>query len=438
MKKHIHEIRDPVHVFIRLDTDEREVLDSRPFQRLRYIHQLAMTYLVYPGATHRRFEHSLGVMELADRVYNVVTNPHNIEHESVRNILPAYESIEHKYWRRVLKIAALCHDIGHLPFSHAAEEELLPEGWDHERITAEIIRSDEMQEIWKKMTVTPKADDIIKIAIGPKKAKEQTFTDWETILSEIIVGDTFGVDRMDYLLRDSLHSGVAYGKFDQYRLIDTLRILPKSEDENASTEPTLGLAIGGIQSAEALLWARYFMYSQVYFHPIRRIYDIHLQDFLQNWLKDGKFSTNIENHLAITDNEVIVEIRKAALDTKHPAHVPAKHIIEHKHFKVLYRRNPIDQDINSDAVKFVYNAACKKYGDKLVRFDEYTQKGESQNFPVLDHGKILQSIGLSVTLKKVPVVAAGFVFVERDRLDNAKKWLEKEHDQIIEPEGEKD
>ncbi len=69
-----------------------------------------MTYLVYPGATHRRFEHSLGVMELADRVYNVVTNPNNIEHESVRRILPQYESIEHKYWSRVLKIAALCHD----------------------------------------------------------------------------------------------------------------------------------------------------------------------------------------------------------------------------------------------------------------------------------------------------------------------------------------
>ena len=67
MAKHSHEILDPVHVFIRLDSDEREVLDSRPFQRLWDIHQLALTYLVYPGATHREFEHSLGVMELAGR-----------------------------------------------------------------------------------------------------------------------------------------------------------------------------------------------------------------------------------------------------------------------------------------------------------------------------------------------------------------------------------
>ena len=65
MSKILQEIRDPIHNFIWLDSDERKVLDSRPFQRLRHIHQLAMTYLVYPGATHRRFEHSLGVMELA-------------------------------------------------------------------------------------------------------------------------------------------------------------------------------------------------------------------------------------------------------------------------------------------------------------------------------------------------------------------------------------
>ena len=77
MSKNIHEIRDPIHVFVRLDSDERKVLNSRCFQRLRHIHQLALTYLVYPGATHKRFEHSLGVMELAARVYDVVTNPLN-------------------------------------------------------------------------------------------------------------------------------------------------------------------------------------------------------------------------------------------------------------------------------------------------------------------------------------------------------------------------
>src|SRR5437867_4072025 len=87
MTKHVHEIRDPIHVFVRLDSDERAVLDSRPFQRLRHIHQLAMTYQLYPAATHKRFEHSLGVMELAGRVFDIVTHPANVT-DGMRKLLP--------------------------------------------------------------------------------------------------------------------------------------------------------------------------------------------------------------------------------------------------------------------------------------------------------------------------------------------------------------
>ena len=142
--KNIHEIRDPIHVFIRLDSDERKVLDSHPFQRLRHIHQLAMTYLAYPSATHKRFEHSLGVMELASRVFDVVTNLDNVTDETRDLLKPLNAPDQIAYWRRVIRMAALCHDIGHLPFSHAAEKELLPEGWDHEKLTRKIIASDEM------------------------------------------------------------------------------------------------------------------------------------------------------------------------------------------------------------------------------------------------------------------------------------------------------
>jgi len=127
----LHEIRDPIHVFVRLDSHEREVLNSRPFQRLRHIHQLALTYLVYPGATHKRFEHSLGVMELAGRVFDVLTSRANVTDEMRRGLTSLNNDDELRYWRRALRMAALCHDIGHLPFSHAAEKELLPSGWDH-------------------------------------------------------------------------------------------------------------------------------------------------------------------------------------------------------------------------------------------------------------------------------------------------------------------
>src|SRR5438270_3285509 len=114
MVKALHEIRDPVHTFIRVDTDERTVVDSPPVQRLRHIHQLALTYLVYPGTTHKRFEHSLGVMDLASRIFDVVTAPESLLDNSVRDIIPDDQG--KSYWKSVLRMAALCHDLGHLPF----------------------------------------------------------------------------------------------------------------------------------------------------------------------------------------------------------------------------------------------------------------------------------------------------------------------------------
>jgi len=427
MAKRIHEIRDPVHNFIRLDSGEREVLDSCPFQRLRYIHQLALTYLVYPGATHRRFEHSLGVMELAGRVYDIVTEPDNI-HESIRTIVPLYDSYDHQYWRRVLRMAALCHDVGHLPFSHAAEKDLLPDGWDHERLTVEIIQSYEMESIWKDLKIQP--DDVAKLAVGPKKYKDATFSDWEIILSEIIVGDAFGVDRMDYLLRDSHHAGVAYGKFDYYRLIDTIRILPREYE--GSTEPALGIEEGGLHSAESMLLARYFMYMQLYFHPVRRIYDIHLKDFLKAWLPDGYLPVAIDDHLTLTDNEVTVELQKAARDENHPGHDPARRIVNRKHFKLLYHRNPDDICKNSDAAEAIYAAACNKFGAENVRYDSYEQKKSVLDFPILDNdGRIVSSQAKSVTLKNVPIVAVDYIFVSPKYRENAEDWLNQNRENIL-------
>src|SRR5438309_1075801 len=104
------EIRDPIHVFVRFRPDEEKIIGSRAFQRLRYVHQLALTYLIYPGATHRRFEHCLGVMEVASRIYEVVTNPQNIYHDAVREFVPrGKDDIRgHEYWGQVLRCAALC------------------------------------------------------------------------------------------------------------------------------------------------------------------------------------------------------------------------------------------------------------------------------------------------------------------------------------------
>ncbi len=212
-----------------------------------------------------------------------------------------------------------------------------------------------------------------------------TFSDWETILTEIIVGDAFGVDRMDYLLRDSWHAGVAYGQFDHHRLIDTLRILRppgSSQGGDVSIEPALGVEEGGLQSAEALLLARYFMYSQVYFHKSRKIYDIHLKDFLADWLEGGKFKTDTESHLALTDNEVLSAMRSAAQDRDAPGHIHACRILKRQHFRRVYEYNSSDFEKNPGAGEAVYSALVLEFGAENVRHYANNKDGGVHDFPV--------------------------------------------------------
>ena len=445
MAKNIHEIRDPIHVFVRLDSDERKVLNSRCFQRLRHIHQLALTYLVYPGATHKRFEHSLGVMELAARVYDIVTTKENITDEIRGRLEPLTNDHQRDYWRRVLRMAALCHDVGHLPFSHAAEKELLPECWDHERITREIIISDEMKSIWRDVTPPLRALDIVKLAVGPNKARDLQFTDWEIVLSEIIVGDAFGVDRMDYLLRDSYHAGVAYGRFDHYRLVDTLRILAMPDDQMAPSArsgggaPALGIEEGGLESAEALLLARYFMYSQVYFHPVRRIYDTHLMDFLKEWLNKGVFSTTVVDHLNMTDNEVTAALLKAAFDGDQRGHLHARRVVRREHFKTIYQRTAEDVQINPDSGRAVFQALCDELGPEHFRHDQFREADAEHDFPVHRRdGEIVSSLSMSNILKRVPVVSVDVVFAVRQIFDTAEDWLYRNKSEIIKLAGRRE
>ncbi len=291
-----------------------------------------------------------------------------------------------------------------------------------------------MNQIWSRIKVN--SEDVAKLAVGPKHYKEGRFSDWEAILSEIIVGDAFGVDRMDYLLRDSHHVGVAYGRFDQYRLIDTLRILPKvdrtSEEEPGSQEPALGIEEGGLHSAEALLLARYFMFTQVYCHHVRRIYDIHLKDFLKSWLPDGMFSTSIEDLLQITDNEVASELSIAVRDEKHPGYDPARRIARREHFRRLYQRSREDLAINRDAGLAIYEATCEEYGKSEVRRDNYIQKGGGLNFPVLTKdGRIISALSESDTLESIPVVAIDYVYISPRCRKQAVAWLDKNRRKII-------
>ena len=441
MAGRLNEVRDPVHTFIDFDGLERAVIDSLPFQRLRHIHQLALSGQVYPGASHKRFEHSLGVMHLAGRIFDIVTKEEKLT-DDVRDLVPRRGEAEFSYWRTVLRVAALCHDIGHLPFSHAAEDDLLPEGWDHERITRELIQGP-MAEVWSSVRPEPNPEDVVKLALGPKKVAslklDLSFTDWEGVLAEIITSDALGADRIDYLLRDSLHTGVAYGRFDHNRLIQTMRILPSSPERDAEEtggeggEPQLGIERGGLESAEALLLARYFMFAQVYYHPTRLIYDQHLKDFLSDWLPAGRFPIETDGHLSYSDNEVWAGITAAAADDQRAGHDPARRIARREHFRVIDERQ-VAEDVGerSLAVSAVYEALGERYGTDNVRFGRSPKRGEAPDFPVMQRdGKVASSVSLSEILAQLPVSRDEYVFMPAELRDEARRWLKKERSNIV-------
>jgi HD superfamily phosphohydrolase len=286
-----YEVRCPVHGFIALDDWEREIISQPAFQRLRRIRQLAWTDQVYPGAMHTRFEHSLGVMHVADRLYEQIAERSG---SLLRSEL-AYDESGLKRHRKLVRLAALLHDVGHGPFSHAAED-LLPKGpegnrYDHEDYLAAIIRG-HLRDVVENHRLNQnnygiKAEEITALLEGSGEAGPALF--WR----ELITGQ-MDADRIDYLLRDSLHAGVDYGRFDWRRLLHTVEAVPAGENRSLR----LGVDEGGWHAAEALVLARYFMFTQVYFHKTRVAFDLHLRNALREMLPDGRFPKPVEPQLS--------------------------------------------------------------------------------------------------------------------------------------------
>jgi HD superfamily phosphohydrolase len=386
-------------------------------------------------------------MELATRVFDRLSRG-DLLTDVIRERVPEFaDDYTREHWRRTLRMAALCHDLGHLPFSHAAEERLLPDEWDHERLTVELIRSDELGPIWADSPpLNP--DEVAKLAVGPEKFGDKSPKNVEAILSEIITGKAFGVDRMDYLLRDSLHAGVAYGRFDHYRLIDTMRILePLPYEGGESEEPTLGVEQGGIHSAEALLLARYFMFAQIYFHRVRRACDIHLQDFLEAWLPDGRFPVEIDQFLGYTDNEVMSGMLQAAAEGDTQIATLAKRVTAREHFRVVYEPSTEDSSRVLDPRAKVYEALCEEFDPQLIREDHVGRDDDPENepsgrsdfdFPVLVGEDIVSSTACSDVLNTIPEATVDYVFVAPELREKAKRWVAANRDDILEVRGSDD
>lgn len=299
----MYQFRDPIHGFIEVSDYELKIINSAPFQRLRNIHQLATTYLVYHGAEHTRFGHSLGVMHLTSRVFDsVVEKKQNI---FSNNLDENQKKI--KWYRQILRLIGLTHDLGHAPFSHASEE-LFIENKKHEDYTKKILFeteiSDYINEIGsffcekygEEYNITPEL--VWMIYEGKDITNDQYIMPDFLFLKSFMDGE-LDCDKMDYLLRDAHYCGVTYGKYDLNRFVSTLTAY-KSENQ-------LQLAIerGGIQALEEFVLARYFMFIQVYFHKTRRFLDKSLVSTLKELLPSGKYPEDTQEYIDWDDNKVL-------------------------------------------------------------------------------------------------------------------------------------
>jgi HD superfamily phosphohydrolase len=286
-----YEVRCPVYGFVKLSDWEWQIIAQPAYQRLRRIRQLAWTDYVYPGAMHTRFEHSLGVMHMATMLYEGIA-------ERSRDVLQSqlgYNEDGIKRHRTLVHLAALLHDVGHSPFSHAAEE-LFPvqgagstERFKHERYSAAIVRryfADVIKNHPLNTNYGFSADDVANLLEGTPESGKALF--WRDLIS-----GQLDADRMDYLLRDSLHSGVGYGRYDWQRLLHTTVAVPETPEGS----PRIGVQEGGWHAAEGLIIARYFMFTQVYFHKTRVILDHHLQGALADMLPGGCFPKPTDDEL---------------------------------------------------------------------------------------------------------------------------------------------
>lgn len=227
------EVRDAVHGLIELTPREWRVVDSPGFQRLRGIQQLAMTHLVYPGARHTRFEHCMGACHVAGELAR------KLKLATIGRI----------------RAAALVHDIGHGPFSHVSEfvfEDLTGEQHVHEKISAAIVRHHEPV----RKALGEDAEWVADLLAGTGHGKNRTAE------RDIIAGPA-DIDKLDYLLRDSHYCGVAYGRYDLDKLIESARLVTKPEGDY------LAYHSDGIYALEGMLLARYHMHRQVYGHKTR-------------------------------------------------------------------------------------------------------------------------------------------------------------------------
>ena len=228
-------IRDPLWNNISLDELALRLVDTRAFQRLRYVRQLGLAYLVYPGATHTRFEHALGTWHLAGRTLAML--------QGRGDVSPGLSGEA-----RVVAAAALLHDIGHYPFSHALEEIGAPH---HEDVAGALLTRGEIADVLREAIAPDAPERVVELIRGHSASPLQG-----------LISGSIDLDKIEYLKRDALMCGVPYGEIDVDRLIHSLTLVT----DPVTRRLTIGVAEKGLSALESLLFAKYQMYRNVYWH----------------------------------------------------------------------------------------------------------------------------------------------------------------------------
>ncbi|MDX1493526.1 MAG: HD domain-containing protein [Longimicrobiales bacterium] len=277
-------IRDPLWDTIRLDPTAVRIVDTAEFQRLRYIRQLGLAHLVYPGATHTRFDHALGVYHLTRTA---------LRHLRERGGVPpeAWEGEE------LVPYAALLHDIGHYAYSHALEEletEHLPA--HHEEVSRRFFASPSLRDALAPLGLTA-SDRIAELIRGESD-----------IPLRGLVSGSLDLDKMEYLRRDARFCGVPYGEVDVSRLLQGLQLL--EDPETGAIE--VGVHEKAIAALESLLFAKYQMFRNVYWHHAVRAATALYKRIVEEAVRGGLVDP--EELIGPTDEELLYEIGRRVME----------------------------------------------------------------------------------------------------------------------------
>jgi HD superfamily phosphohydrolase len=250
-------VRDPLWNNLRLDARAVSLVDTAAVQRLRNVRQLGWAFLVYPGATHSRFEHALGAHHLAGVALGLLREAGALAG------LPADEPA-------IVAAAALLHDVGHYPFSHALEELGVAH---HETLGQQLITTGELAEVLVAQLGAEAPARIAALVRGGSESPLQG-----------LISGSIDLDKLEYLRRDALMCGVPYGEIDVDRLLHALVVVPDPE----SARPTVGITAKGLAALESLLFAKYQMYRNVYWHHAVRSATAMYKRLVEDALREGR------------------------------------------------------------------------------------------------------------------------------------------------------